>query len=95
MYNELMNFEWDEDKRRENLHKHGVDFADVPSMFDGPMLLRLDTREEYGEDRWIGIGFLGPLVAVVVYVERFENTIRLISVRKANRYERESFEHNL
>lgn len=53
-----MEFEWDEDKRRENLLKHGLDFLDAPTLFDGPLLVHLDTREEYGEPRLIGIGVL-------------------------------------
>ena len=47
-----MEFEWDESKRRDNLRKHGVDFIDVPELFDGPMLARLDTREDY--ERTVG-----------------------------------------
>ncbi len=89
-----MNFEWDESKRRENIRKHGIDFADIPFMFAGPMLVRLDSRREYDEDRWIGIGFLGPVVAVVVYVERGD-TLRIISARKATKYERQEYEKNL
>ena len=46
-----MKFDWDENKRLENIAKHGIDFIDVPEMFDGPMLVNLDTRCDYGEDR--------------------------------------------
>jgi len=53
-----MQFEWDEAKNLENIRKHRIDFADVPDMFDGSMLVELDERTDYGEDRWIGIGFL-------------------------------------
>ena len=42
-----MKVEWDESKRDENISKHGIDFADVPEMFEGPMLVRLDTRHDY------------------------------------------------
>ncbi len=52
-----MQFEWDEAKNLENIRKHRIDFADVPDMFDGSMLVELDERTDYGEDRWIGIGF--------------------------------------
>ncbi len=45
-----MKFEWDEAKRQTNLRKHGLDFADVWKVFRGPMLARLDRREDYGED---------------------------------------------
>ena len=83
-----MKFEWDEGKNRENIRRHGIDFADVVQMFDHPMLVRLDTRQDYGEDRWIGIGLLRAMVAVVVYVEwADEETIRIISARRATRHE--------
>ena len=46
-----MKFEWDESKRRENIKKHGIDFVEVPAIFDGPLLEALDDRRVYGEDR--------------------------------------------
>ncbi len=49
-----MDFEWDEAKRELNLSKHGLDFADAPNIFELPMLTALDTRHDYGEDRWLG-----------------------------------------
>lgn len=90
-----MQFEWDEAKNLKNIRKHEIDFADVLEMFDSPMLIELDTRFEYDEDRWFGIGFLGNGVAVVVWTERQSNTIRIISARRANRYERQRFEQYL
>ena len=90
-----MQFEWDEAKRQENLRKHRIDFVDVPAMLSGPMLTSLDLREEYGEDRWRGIGFLSSIVAVVVWAERVEDVIRIISARKATRQEREQYERYL
>ncbi|HEY9835116.1 MAG TPA: BrnT family toxin [Stenomitos sp.] len=90
-----MQFEWDEAKNLENIRKHRIDFADVPDMFDGSMLVELDERTDYGEDRWIGIGFLRNGVAVVVWTERQDDVIRIISARKANRYERQRFEQYL
>lgn len=84
-----MQFEWDEAKNFINIRNHRIDFADVPEMFDSPMLIEPDERFDYGEDRWIGIGFLQNGVAVVVWTERQDNVIRIISARKANRYERQ------
>ena len=49
------------------------------------MLVELDDREDYGEDRWVGIGFLGNVVVVVVFTERRRDTIRIVSARKANK----------
>ena len=73
-----MEFEWYEVKRMENLQKHGLDFQDAPTLFNGPMLVRLDTREEYGEPRWIGIGIIESICTVValpnvVVVKLFES----------------------
>ena len=91
-----MKFLWDEQKRQENLRKHGVDFANVKDVFDAPMLTRLDARYDYGEDRWIGIGLTQGRIVVVVYTESDNgNTIRLISARKALKYERKQYEDNI
>ena len=90
-----MRFEWDENKNRANIRTHRIDFADVPPIFHSPMLVELDDRREYGEDRWIGIGILRNIVAVVVYTEPREDTIRIISARKANRYERKRYEQTI
>jgi uncharacterized DUF497 family protein len=90
-----MQFEWDEAKNLENIRKHKIDFADVPQMFDSSMLIELDERFDYSEDRWFGIGFLGNGVAVVVWTERQGDIIRIISARRANRYERQRFEKYL
>lgn len=50
-----MNFEWDDEKREENVGKHGFDFADAQEIFAGPTLEAMDTREGYGEDRIVGV----------------------------------------
>jgi uncharacterized DUF497 family protein len=90
-----MLYEWDEEKNRTNLLKHGLDFTDAWEIFDAPMLVLLDDREDYGEERWIGIGLLRGRVVVVVYTERGEDTIRIISLRKALSYERTRYEKAL
>ena len=90
-----MQFEWDKAKRIANLRNHRIDFADVPAMFSTPMLIEPDERVDYGEDRWIGIGFLQNGVAVVIWTEQQNNVIRIISARKANQYERQRLERYL
>ncbi len=87
-----MKFEWDEAKNRENIRKHGIDFADVPAMFNQPMIAGLDVRHAPGEDRWIGIGRFNDIVTVIVFTERAGEVIRIISARKATRYERKTYE---
>ena len=49
----------------------------------------------HGEDRWIGIGFLGDIVAVVVFTERGDEAIRIISARKALSQERKNYEEEI
>ena len=91
-----MDFEWDEKKRRENLRKHGLDFRDAPILFGGPMLVHIDTRADYGESRWIGIGIIETICAVVAFTERNNGkTIRIISLRKALTHERKTFEKTI
>jgi uncharacterized DUF497 family protein len=87
-----VHFEWDEQKNAVNVRKHGFDFADAWEIFESPMLTALDTREDYGEERWIAIGLLRERIVVVVFVERTNNTIRIISLRKALKHERIKFE---
>lgn len=47
-----MRFEWDENKRLINIRKHGIDFADVPSIFELDTVTVIDDRFEYGETRY-------------------------------------------
>ena len=90
-----MNLEWDEDKNQENIRKHGFDFADAWEIFEAPMRVASDMMEDYGEVRWNGIGLLGNRIVVVVFTERSEDTIRIISLRKALKHERKKFEEAL
>jgi uncharacterized DUF497 family protein len=81
-----MKFEWDEAKRRINLTRHGIDFADVAPVFGGPVIDLLDNRYDYGERRLLIMGLLRGEVVVIAYTER-GNIIRLISARKASKHE--------
>lgn len=88
-----MGFEWDENKRAENIDKHELDFTDAWQIFDAPMLVDIDNREGYGETRFFGIGFLRNIIVAIVFTEPDEETIRVISLRKALKYEREQLEN--
>jgi uncharacterized protein len=90
-----MQFEWDDAKNQENIRKHKIDFADVSPMFESPMLIKPDDRSDYGEDRWFGVGFLHNNIAVVIWTERQNDVIRIISVRRANRHEQQRLEDYL
>jgi uncharacterized DUF497 family protein len=85
-----MRFEWDEAKRQANLAKHGVDFADVEPMFDGFTVTTLDDRFDYGEEWFVTFGLLNGFVLAVVHTET-DSVIRLISARKATKYEEKKY----
>jgi uncharacterized protein len=88
-------FEWNEFKRRENLRRHGFDFADAESVFLGDVTLTFeDDRFVYGEQRFVTLGFLAGRVVSIVYTET-RGRIRLISFRKASRHEQAIFFQNL
>jgi len=87
-----MELEWDADKAARNLKKHGVSFEDAALVFyDSGRIEAYDGREDYGEDRWATIGLAYSAVLYVVYTVRHEETIRLISARKANADERKQY----
>ena len=85
-----MKLEWNDSKRRINLRKHGVDFADLDLVFVGQTTTTEDTRASYGEIRFITFGFLVGRVVQIVHTERGDR-IRIISARKATKYETERF----
>ncbi len=82
---------WDPRKAASNFRKHGIDFADVPPVLEDELALTIDDPDEY-EERFVTIGQddFGRIL-VVVYTYEYEN-IRIISARKANRYERQQYQ---
>ena len=87
-----MKFEWNEAKNRSNIRKHGFDFADAESLFRGIVLAYPDLRYEYGENRWAALGFIRGCITKIVFVQQTPETIRVISLRKATKIERQEFE---
>lgn len=85
-----MDFTWNEAKRKANLKKHGLDFADAERVFSGHTLTRPDTRFAYTENRFSTIGLLGVDVVVIAHTETVDE-IHIISMRKAERYEQKNY----
>ena len=79
-------FTWDEDKRRANLDKHGIDFADAEKILDGYRVTAEDLRETYGEQRFLTLGVLHGEVVSVAHTP-CEDDDHIISIRKATKYE--------
>ena len=89
----MFKFEWDTQKAASNLRKHGVSFDEAVSVFaDALALTFADTDHYESEDRsrTYGISNKGRLL-VIVHTERREN-VRIISARKATRYEKDIYE---
>jgi hypothetical protein len=81
-------FEWDEEKARVNGQKHGISFETAAMVFQDRALLEFfDKIHSENEARLIAIGMVNDVVTVI-YTERHEDTIRLISARKATARER-------
>lgn len=85
-----MILDWDENKNKINISKHGIDFNDIVIAFENPLLIKKDDRENYGEDRFIGIGKILSVEVVIVWTIRGD-TIRIISARQANKKERKIY----
>lgn len=86
-----MKFEWDENKNKSNIEKHGIDFDDAKGVFkDENSIVSPDLRKDYGEGRWKIIGKIFGSIISVIYTMR-EEAIRIISARKASRKEREEY----
>jgi uncharacterized DUF497 family protein len=88
----IMDIEWNADKSEQNLIKHGISFEEATLVFyDQKRIETYDARNDYDEDRWATIGLVYSTVLYVVYTVRHQETIRLISARKANANERKQY----
>lgn len=85
-----MKFEWDPEKSRANLRKHGVTFDQAVQVFEaGSAALELfDEQHSDLEERFITIGPIEGGVVLVVWTERLEGILRVISARWATPVER-------
>jgi len=89
-----MKVQWDAAKAALNLRKHSVSFEDAAHVFnDVGRIEAYDHRDDYGEDRWNTIGMAWTTMLFVVYTLRNEDTIRIISARKAKASEQLQYHH--
>ena len=82
-----MRIEFDTAKRSATLKARGFDMARAGEVLAGATLTVEDDRQNYGEDRFITIGFLDARMVVLVWTRR-DGAYRIISMRKANERER-------
>ncbi|HEX7758744.1 MAG TPA: BrnT family toxin [Caulobacteraceae bacterium] len=86
-----MEVEFDPSKSAKNTEERGLPFDPVADFDFETALVALDTRETYGEDRFIAVGHIGERLHVVAYTMRGAK-LRVISFRKANAKEVERYE---
>jgi len=82
-----MKFTWDEHKNQSNIRKHGVSFEEAKHVFNGLPLVYFDVDSSLDEDRYIAIGFSRTRLLAVVFVNRDADMTRIISARKASKFE--------
>ena len=85
-----MQIEFDPSKRDATLDARGLDMADAGEVFDGPHMTLEDDRADYGEARFITVGFMSERMIVLVWTQRGD-VCRIISVRKANDREQKAY----
>lgn len=89
-----MRFEWDIKKDEINFLKHKVRFERAILVWtDEKRIERYDYSHSEREDRWHVIGYANELL-FVVYTERKDEIIRIISARKANKREIDEYYKN-
>jgi uncharacterized DUF497 family protein len=86
-------FEWDPEKERANVAKHGIDFDEAASVFTDPLAQwEPDKGFHSGEERFVAIGWsYSQRLVVVVFTVR-ETHVRIISARKPTRHEAKAYE---
>lgn len=92
-----MRVEWDHAKNLANKQKHGVSFDEAGELFrSGADYLEIfDYEHSVAEDRFIAIGPIRRGLVLIVWMERDEETIRIISARWATKYEQSLYRSHL
>ena len=88
-----MKFEWDSNKERANVEKHGVSFAEASTVFGDPLATTIpDPDHSEGESRLVTMGHSVNNRLIVVSHTEEGDTVRIISAREATSHERKAYE---
>jgi uncharacterized protein len=85
-----MEFEWDDNKRRANVTKHGIDFIDAKDVFNDPAAYTVLSPRKGDERRYLAVGLMKGTLITVIFTRR-RNAVRIISARAARRNERKTY----
>ncbi len=87
-----MHYEWDKTKSASNLLKHGIRFADAVTALEDDHALTIEDDSAKDERRFVTIGMNDTLhLLVVIWTERVDDVVRIISARKATAHERKTY----
>lgn len=87
-----MRIEWDPNKAASNLRKHGVDFADAVEALHDELALTIEDPDAEGERRYVSIGVAARGHTLVVVFAWRDESLRIISARRARPRERRAYE---
>ena len=88
-----MIFEWDENKAKENIHKHGVSFDEATTVFGDPLALTFgDSENSIEEYRFLTFGLSSDGKYLLISHTDREDSIRIISAREMTSSERSDYE---
>lgn len=92
-----MKFEWDSEKEKVNIKKHGITFEQASYVFADPFALnKYDDEHSIEEDRWVLLGkSINEVLLIVVHTFKDDDNIeyvRIISARKATKNEQQSYQ---
>jgi hypothetical protein len=91
-----MKFEWDINKAKTNLEKHGISFDEARTVFSDPLAYIFDDQwHSLGEHRELMIGYSNKKQLLIVsFTEQIEGVIRIISSRLTTTKERKDYEQH-
>jgi uncharacterized protein len=88
-----MRFDWDDQKALENFKNHGVTFGEATEVFYDPNAVQTeDADHSFDEPRFSIIGYSTRRILFVVFAERHDDVIRIISARPPTVKERKAYE---
>jgi len=89
-----MRYSYDPKKKAENLKKHGMNFDDAQGVIESIKTVTFeDKRFEYGEARYLTLGLLHGVIVIIATAET-DKTVRIISMRKADKNEQKIYYEN-
>jgi uncharacterized DUF497 family protein len=88
-----LRFEWNDQKALDNVVRHGVTFGEATDVFYDPYAVEVyDSDHSSYESRFAIIEYSTARMLYVVYAERVNNVIRIISARPPTPAERKLYE---